>query len=157
MPEALSPERIEFYGEHGYLILENRIPDDTISRIRDEIARFEEEARGMTLSNDRLDLEDSHTPDNPPIRRIKLPHRISDVARGLMFLDHVPAPVRALIGPDLRRHTTRAMCHTALHWFDPGKPGWFRCNSRHILYVFRLRGPSLVCRFPGGDSLRWTA
>ena len=46
--------------------------------IRAEIARFEDEARRMTASNDRLDLEDSHTPEEPRLRRIKLPHRISD-------------------------------------------------------------------------------
>ena len=107
MPEALSLKQIGFYDEHGYLVLENRIPDDTVSDIRGEIARFEEEAQGMTRSNDRLDLEDSHTPDSPRIRRIKLPHRISDVVRDLIFSDHVLAPVRDLIGPDLRLHTTK--------------------------------------------------
>ncbi len=107
MSEVLTEAQIAFYAENGYLILENRIPGDIIAAIRSEIARFEEEARGMTESNMRLDLEDSHTPEAPRIRRIKLPHIISDVARDLMYSDHVLAPARDLIGPDLRLHTTK--------------------------------------------------
>ncbi len=107
MSEALNSEQIQYYGEHGYLVLENRIPDETVKDIRAEIARFQDEARGMTESNDRLDLEDSHSPDNPRVRRIKLPHRISDVVRDLMYSDHILAPVRDLIGSDLRLHTTK--------------------------------------------------
>ena len=107
MAEVLSAEQIEFYRDQGYLVVENRIPDDIIADIRAEIARFEDEAREMTESNMRIDLEDSHTPENPRLRRIKLPHTTSDVMRDLMYSDHVLAPVRDLIGPDLRLHTTK--------------------------------------------------
>ncbi len=105
--EVLTEDQVAFYAAQGYLVLEKRIPDDIIAAIRAEIARFEAEARGITESNDRLDLENSHTPGSPRIRRIKLPHTISDVVRSLMYSDHVLAPVRDLIGPDLRLHTTK--------------------------------------------------
>ncbi len=105
--EILSEEQVASYAAQGYLVLEKRIPDDIIAAIRSEITRFEEEARGMTESNDRLDLEDSHTPENPRVRRIKLPHTTSEVVKSLMYSDHVLAPVRDLIGPDLRLHTTK--------------------------------------------------
>lgn len=107
MPEQLTPAQIAEYDAQGYLLLENQIPEDWLARIRAEIARFEEEAASMTASNDRLDLEDSHTPEAPRLRRIKLPHTISDVVRDLMYSDHVLAPARDLIGPDLRLHTTK--------------------------------------------------
>lgn len=61
----------------------------------------------MTASNDRIDLEDSHEPDNPRVRRVKLPHTTSDVVRDLMYTDHILAPARDLIGPDIRLHTTK--------------------------------------------------
>jgi hypothetical protein len=77
--EVLTQDQIDFYNENSYLIVENQIPDDVIANIRTKIARFEEEVRGLTVSNDRLDLEDSHSPEAPRIRRIKLPHTISDV------------------------------------------------------------------------------
>ncbi len=107
MAEVLNSKQKAFYEENGYLVLDNRIPADIVAAIRAEIARFEEEARGMSESNARLDLEDSHSPDTPRIRRIKLPHTISEVMRALMYSDHVLAPVRDLIGPDLRLHTTK--------------------------------------------------
>ncbi|MDE2791696.1 MAG: phytanoyl-CoA dioxygenase family protein [Paracoccaceae bacterium] len=107
MTDGLRREQINHYNHNGYLVLECRIPDTVIRAIRDEIARFEDEARGLTASNDRLDLEDSHKPESPRVRRIKLPHTISDVVRTLMVSDRVLAPVRDLIGPDLRLHTTK--------------------------------------------------
>ena len=105
--EALTPDDVAFYQETGYLIVENRIPDETISAIRSEIARFEAEAAELTASNDRLDLEKSHSPENPRLRRIKLPHKISEVMGTLLRSDHILAPVRDLIGPDLRLHTSK--------------------------------------------------
>ncbi|MGA9435844.1 MAG: phytanoyl-CoA dioxygenase family protein, partial [Roseobacter sp.] len=107
MPEVLSPDQIASYDEKGYLVLENQIPPEWIMKIRDEIRRFEIEATTMNASNDRLDLEDSHTAQNPRLRRIKLPHTISYVVRELMYSDHILGPARDLIGPDLRLHTTK--------------------------------------------------
>lgn len=105
--EALNSEQVGFYRENGYLLLENRVPMPVIESIRSEIARFSKEAAGLTRSNERLDLEDSHAPDTPRIRRIKLPHTISDVVRELMYSDHILAPARDLLGPDLRLHTSK--------------------------------------------------
>ena len=61
----------------------------------------------MTASNDRLDLEDTHKPDAPRLRRVKLPHTISDIMNELMTSDHVLAPARDLAGPNLRLHTSK--------------------------------------------------
>ncbi len=107
MPEVLSPDQVASYETNGYLVLENQIPEEWLTKVRDEIARFETEAASMTGSNDRLDLEDSHTPQSPRLRRIKLPHMISDAIRELMYSDYILAPARDLIGPDLRLHTTK--------------------------------------------------
>ena len=107
MSEQLSQAQIDTYREQGYIVLENQIPAEWLVKIHAEIARFENEARGVTQSNDRLDLEDSHTPDAPRLRRIKLPHKISDVFRDLMYSDHILGPARDLIGPNLRLHTSK--------------------------------------------------
>lgn len=107
MREKLSKAEVERYQEQGYLVVEGCVPLDIIEAIRREIEQFKIEARGMTEPNDRLDLEESHTPDNPRLRRIKLPHLISDVVRELMTSDHILAPARDLVGPDIRLHTTK--------------------------------------------------
>lgn len=105
--EVLTEDQVGFYRREGYLVLENRVPMEIIEAIRAEITRFEGEARGMTASNDRLDLEDSHTPDAPRLRRIKFPHQISDVMRDLLNSDHILAPARDLCGDSLRLNTTK--------------------------------------------------
>ena len=105
--EALNAEQIAFYEANGYLLLESRVPLAIIEEIRAEIARFEAEAAGMTASNDRLDLEDTHSPEAPRVRRIKLPHAISEPVGRLMRSDHILAPARDLLGPDIRLHTTK--------------------------------------------------
>ena len=105
--ECLTEVQKAAYEANGYLLVENRIPADWLAKIHAEIARFEDEAATMTASNDRLDLEDSHTAEDPRLRRIKLPHTISDVFHELMLSDHVLAPARDLIGPNLRLHTSK--------------------------------------------------
>lgn len=107
MAEVLTWDQEAFYAENGYLVLEGRVPSDIIEAIRDEIRRFEDVARTMTESDEKLDLEDSHTPEEPRLRRIKLPHTQSEVMRDLMYSDHVLAPARDLIGPNIRLHTTK--------------------------------------------------
>ena len=107
MAEVLTGDQEAFYAENGYLVLAGRVPPDIIEAIRDEIRRFEDVARTMTESDEKLDLEDSHTPDEPRLRRIKLPHTQSKVMRDLMYSDHVLAPARDLIGPNIRLHTTK--------------------------------------------------
>lgn len=107
MAETLSRSQIGFYNDQGYLVVENRVPADIMEAIRSEIARFTEMARGMTASDERIDLEDSHTPDAPRVRRVKLPHTQSRVIDELMRSSHILAPVRDLIGPDVRLQTTK--------------------------------------------------
>lgn len=106
-PECLSPDQVAAYRRDGYLVVESRIPLDVIARCHDEIARIREDARGLTGHTDRVDLEDSHRPDDPRIRRIKLPHTFSPVFDDLMRSDWILAPVRDLIGPNLRLQTSK--------------------------------------------------
>lgn len=103
----LTAEQIEFYRTQGYLVLERQIPDDLIAAARAELARFIETARGMTESDDVLDLEDSHRPDQPRVRRIKLPHAVSPVFDSLMRSAWILDPVRSLIGDAVRLHTSK--------------------------------------------------
>lgn len=107
MAEILADREIAHYREHGYLVMESHVSTEVIAALRKEIARFEEESRSMVSSNERLELEDGHTPEQPRLRRIRLPHTISDVVHKLMLSDAILAPARDLIGPDIRLHTTK--------------------------------------------------
>ncbi len=103
----LSSEQISFYRTQGYLVLERQIPDDWIVAARKELARLIELARGMNESDEVLDLEDTHHPDRPRVRRVKLPHQISPVFDALMRSEWILDPVRSLIGDAVRLHTSK--------------------------------------------------
>ncbi len=115
MPEVLTPDQVRFYQENGYLILKSRLSRAVIQDIRREIGRFVEMAKTMTSSDHRLDLEDSHTADQPRIRRIKLPHTQSDPMRRLLEDESILGPARSLLGPDIRLHTTKLNMKEAGH------------------------------------------
>lgn len=105
--EALSADQVGFYDTNGYLVLERWLPDAVIEACKAELRRFHDAARGLSESTDALDLEDSHTPDDPRVRRVKLPHTQSEVMANLMRSDHVLGPVRDLVGPNVRLHTSK--------------------------------------------------
>lgn len=155
--EVLTSAQYGFYQESGYLVLPGHIPEATIDRCVCEIEKFRLEAAGLERSNDRLDLEDSHSPDKPRLRRIKLPHALSDVFADLMRSDAVLAPVRDLIGPDLRLHTSKlnmksAGYGSAVEWHQDW--AFYPHTNDHILAVGIVlndvgpdNGPMMV--FPG--------
>jgi len=102
MAGQLTAEQIKFYRDNGYLVLPDQVPMPVIAQVRSEIERFREQARELTASDHRLDLEDSHTPQDPRIRRIKLPHTQSRIVNDLMYSEAILGPARDLIGPDIR-------------------------------------------------------
>lgn len=107
MPEVLTQAQIEEYREEGGIVVEGRVNKADLNEIHDAIAQGQDEARGLATSNNRIDLEDSHTAENPRVRRIKLPHTQYDVFKRLMTSDAILGPARDLIGPNLRLHTTK--------------------------------------------------
>ena len=155
MAEVLTAEQIAFYRAEGYLILENRVPEDIMDAIRSEIARFGDVARGMTQSDEKIDLEDSHTPEDPRIRRVKLPHTQSKVVDDLLHSDHILAPVRDLIGPNLRLQTSKlnmksAGYGAAVEWHQDW--GFYPYTNDDVLAVGLIiddmgpeNGPLMVC------------
>jgi len=157
MPETLDATQIGLYRDNGYLVLENRVPMAIIEEIRAEITRFAQLARGMSASDDKIDLEDSHTPQTPRIRRVKLPHTQSEVVDTLMRSNHILAPVRDLIGPNLRLQTTKlnmksAGFGAAVEWHQDW--GFYPYTNDDVLAVGLIiddmgaeNGPLMV--FPG--------
>ncbi len=105
--EFLNENQRAFYREHGYLVLEAHLPQSIIDDAQAEIAHLSKHAATLTQSDDLIDVEDSHTPEDPRIRRIKRPDLQSDFFNNLMRSDYILGPARDLIGPNLRMHTTK--------------------------------------------------
>ncbi|MEM8550995.1 MAG: phytanoyl-CoA dioxygenase family protein [Pseudomonadota bacterium] len=105
--EVLSAQDVSDYERDGFIVVEKRVPPEIVAACKAELARFHEVARGMSESDAAIDLEDSHTAEEPRVRRVKLPHTQSAVVNDLMRSDTILAPARDLLGPDVRLHTSK--------------------------------------------------
>lgn len=105
--EMLNQEQVEFYKKNGYLVLPKLLPDDVIKKAKKEIKRLSEHAKTITKSDNKIDLEDSHTVEKPRIRRIKRPDLHSEFFFGLIRSDMLIKPVRDLIGKNVRLQTAK--------------------------------------------------
>ncbi|MEP0940602.1 MAG: phytanoyl-CoA dioxygenase family protein [Rhizobiaceae bacterium] len=111
--EILSNEQRAFYADNGYLVLKAHLPDDIIQQAHAEIKRLSEHAKSISESDDLIDIEDSHTPQEPRIRRIKRPDLQSEFFNSLMRSDLILGPARDLIGANIRMHTAKLNCKKA--------------------------------------------
>jgi ectoine hydroxylase-related dioxygenase (phytanoyl-CoA dioxygenase family) len=100
----LSDSQVEFYRTNGYLMVEDVIDRDTLAEIKRVISELVEGARGRTAHDEIYDLEPTHTPDNPRVRRIKKPTRVHPVFDRLLRSAPMVAVLRRLLGENVRLH-----------------------------------------------------
>ena len=98
---------VEYYRDNGYLLVENVLDAATLAKMRKAIADLVAKAAGVKTHNDIYDLEPTHTPENPRVRRIKTPHKVNP-----FFMEVVKQPVmtsilKALLGKDIRLHGSK--------------------------------------------------
>jgi len=98
----LSAREVEFYRENGYVVLHDFLDPEILDRMRRACDALVAKAHGMTRSDDGYDLEASHTPEHPRVRRLKKPiymdRAFHDVSRDPRLLD----AIASLIGPEIR-------------------------------------------------------
>lgn len=98
----LSDSQIEFYREHGYLVVENVLGGETLAALRRVTAEFVQKSRDIAASNAVFDVGPGHSPQNPVLRRVKDPQRQHPVYDRVMRSSAIIDIVAALIGPDVR-------------------------------------------------------
>lgn len=97
----LAPEQIRFYREQGYLAVENVFTVAEIDELRRVTDEFVERSRAVTVSDTVFDLEPSHTPEQPRLRRLKSPTKQHPAYRRALVNPNILAVVSQLIGPDI--------------------------------------------------------
>ena len=70
----LTQAQIDEYNEVGAIVVPDVLTSEEVARLRAVTDGFVERARGVAAHNEIYDLEDSHTPENPRVRRIKAAH-----------------------------------------------------------------------------------
>jgi phytanoyl-CoA hydroxylase len=70
----LSASQIAGYRRDGFIVIPDVLSADDIDALRRVTEAFVERARTVAANDDIYDLEDSHSADEPRVRRIKTPH-----------------------------------------------------------------------------------
>ena len=99
---TITDEQVVFYHEQGYLVVEDLLDEATMSALRRETDTIVADAADLTESDAIYDLEDSHTPQQPRVRRLKAPSAHFPFFRELAQHPALMAVVTRLIGPDVR-------------------------------------------------------
>ena len=107
MATQLTEDQVNFYRDNGYLVLPGHLPSDIIDKARSEIDVLSAHAATIDQSDDKIDLEETHTRTDPRIRRIKRPDLQSDFFRSLLNNDLILGPARSLLGDDIRLQTAK--------------------------------------------------
>ena len=98
----LSRAQREEYASVGAIVVPDVLSPSEVARLRAVTDEFVERARGLTTHDDVFDLEDSHTPAQPRVRRIKAPDRHHPEYAGLVRHPRIVEVLTDLWGPNVR-------------------------------------------------------
>ena len=107
MNRVLTNAQIEQYREQGYVIVEGVVDDPTRVRMKQALADLVERSRAVRSHDDVYDLEPGHTSDDPRVRRIKKPHRVSAVFNEFLHQALFKAITQDLLGESVRLHNSK--------------------------------------------------
>lgn len=113
--DVISQAQIDTYKDKGFVVVEDIFSADDIQQMNAALDGLVESARGISDHTDILDLEQSHTPENPRVRRIKEPFLNHAVFHELAKRPKLIAALTALIGPDLRMHGSKINMKSATY------------------------------------------
>ncbi len=95
----LTIDQIQSYREQGYLGVEGVFSADELDDLRRVTDEFVEKSRSVTTNDHVFDLEPSHTPEKPRLRRLKDPIKQHEIYRRALRHPKVLEIVSQLIGP----------------------------------------------------------
>jgi ectoine hydroxylase-related dioxygenase (phytanoyl-CoA dioxygenase family) len=103
----LTPEQVDFYNEHGYLMVPQALNAKELGQLREVVDEIVAGAARVSSHTEIYDLEDGHTAQAPKVRRIKTPHKHFDYFKRLVRHPGITAMLAALLGPNIRLHGSK--------------------------------------------------
>lgn len=103
----LTAAQIDEYNRVGAIVVPNVLTPAEVAELREVTDGFVARSARLTKHDDVYDLEDSHTPAQPRVRRIKAPHLHHPAYERLMRNPAIIACLQSLWGPDIRFDTSK--------------------------------------------------
>ena len=135
----LTQAQIDQYREAGYVLVEDVLETETLADLRRVTDEIVASAAGIEGHTNILDLEASHAPDAPRVRRIKQPHLADPFYRELAAHAGIMAALEPLIGENIR---LRAGGKINMKSADYGSPvewhqdwAFYPHTNQHVLAV----------------------
>ena len=101
---VIADAQVEAYREKGFVVVEDIYSPGEVARMREVLDAIVDAARGVQTHDEVYDLEPSHTPERPRVRRIKRPWNVHPLFREMVEHPRLIAVLNRLIGPALRLH-----------------------------------------------------
>ena len=106
-PNVLTEKQRQSYFENGYLLLEKVISETWVERLRDATNEMIDESRCISESDEKWDLEDGHSAENPRLRRLSSPNDHHPTYWEYASQSIVPDIVADLVGPNVKFHHSK--------------------------------------------------
>ena len=115
---GLTPQQLDFYRREGYVVAHDVLDASELGRLHAAKNELLAGALGISDHTPLYDLEDTHSPEQPRVRRLKLPHQHHPVFHELIRSPKLLSLMTSILGPSVRMHTSKLNLKSA----DYGAP-----------------------------------
>jgi ectoine hydroxylase-related dioxygenase (phytanoyl-CoA dioxygenase family) len=112
---VITDAQVQQYHDKGFVVVDDVFSAADVARMRKTLEELVSKARGLTGHDKVYDLEESHTPDNPRVRRIKDPHKAHPLFWEMAKHPRMLAVLTRLLGPALRLHGAKINLKSAAY------------------------------------------
>jgi ectoine hydroxylase-related dioxygenase (phytanoyl-CoA dioxygenase family) len=103
----LTQAQIDEYNRVGAIVVPDVLSADEVYELRRVTDEFVQKSRTLSSHDEIYDLEDSHSANEPRVRRIKTPHRRHPAYGRLVRHPGIVSVLRDLLGQDIRFDTAK--------------------------------------------------
>jgi len=104
---TLNERQIANYQRDGFILVEDAVPAEMLSRLQSVTFELIEQSRSVTQNNDVYDLDKGHNSDNPRLNRIKTPHDVHAIYKEYLRSQALTDLIKPLLGENIRMNNSK--------------------------------------------------
>lgn len=103
----LTKDQIDSYFTQGYLLVEDVLTPEELRKMQDIAHDLIDKSRHVTESNEVYDLDQGHSPEQPKLTRVKLPHSQHPFFWEILKNSRITEVMRQLLGANVLIQTSK--------------------------------------------------